>query len=155
MNRIHALIAAVIFLLAGCASAPLFTVETDPVGADIFVDGIPAGKTPAAIKVKFAENTQMVMEKKILVVKLPGYKEKREVISHDGTKALKFQLSPDHVESAPFAAAVISKPSATSEQENQAGIKAEIASEPSVTSGQKDEAALKPVIAGEPSVAPE
>jgi hypothetical protein len=84
-------------VLAGCASAPTFTIKTDPSGADIFVDGKSVGKTPATIKVKFKENAQMVTEKKILAVKLPGYKEKKEVISPEGApiKTLEFALVPE------------------------------------------------------------
>jgi hypothetical protein len=136
MNRTYAAISVFILLLAGCASAPLFAVVTDPAGADIFVDGKLVGKTPATIKVTFTENSQMVMEKKILIVKLSGYKEKKEVISYNkGNTALKFQLAPDHVESVLSAAEAIGKSSATTGLEKQAGIKAEVISKQSATTG--------------------
>ena len=93
---------------------------------------------------KFAENSQMVMEKKVLTVKLKGYVEKKEVISyHEGVTALKFQLAPDRVESAPSVTDVVSKASATSGQENQAGIKAETISEPSITTSGGTPSAIK------------
>ncbi len=84
-------------VVAGCAATSTFTVKTDPAGADIYVDGKRIGQTPATIKVKFSENAQMVIEKKILAVKLLGYREKREVISPEGIpqKTLEFALVPE------------------------------------------------------------
>lgn len=143
MNRTHSAIAVLILLLTGCASVPKFTVETEPVGADIFVDGVPVGKTPATITVKFAENAQLVIEKKILTVKLTGYQEKKEVISDKGNTKLKFLLSPDHVASAPSAAKVISRSSTTPGQADPAASKSEVSSGPSATSGQVIQAVIK------------
>jgi hypothetical protein len=155
MNRTFASIAIFILLSAGCASAPSFSIVTDPAGADIFIDGKQVGKTPAVIKVKFVENSQMVLEKKILVVKLPGYKEKREVISScEGTATLKFQLMPDHGESAPSVAEVVSKPAVTAVPENQTGVKAEVVSEPSGTTGQVVPSVSKEVVVSQPSATP-
>ena len=72
-------------LLAGCATTSTITVKTDPAGADIYVDGKRIGQTPATIEMKFAENAQMVSERKILAVKLSGYRERREIIFPEGT----------------------------------------------------------------------
>lgn len=107
-------------LLAGCAATSTFTVKTDPVGADIYVDGKRIGLTPATIKVKFAENAQMVTEKKILAVKLPGYREKKEVISQEGApnKTLEFALVPESSEKS--TAPIVSKETAAATaQESQ------------------------------------
>jgi hypothetical protein len=131
MKRIY-LMLTMLVLVAGCASTPKFTVLTDPAGADIFVDGERVAKTPATIKVSFPENSQMVKEKKILTVKLPGYKEMKEVICDDGVPEKKFTLmlmpepgekstevddkaSGNTTQSAKAEAAVVSKQSATSE----------------------------------------
>jgi len=84
-------------LLAGCATTSTITIKTDPPGANIYVDGKSIGQTPVTIKLKFAENAQMVTEKKILAVKLAGYREKKEIISLEGTsqKTLEFLLMPE------------------------------------------------------------
>ena len=114
MNRTYAAIVFFLFLLGGCASASLFIVTTSPSGADIFVDGKPVGKTPATIKVKFAENAQMVLERKVLSVKLPGYGQKKAVIAYyEDMTVLNFQLTPDRVESSLSTTEIISRLSAT------------------------------------------
>ncbi len=99
-------------LLVGCATTSTITVKTDPAGANIYVDGKRIGQTPATIKVKFSENAQMVTEKKILAVKLPGYRERKEVISLDGApqKTVEFLLLPELNKSA---TQVVSKTTAT------------------------------------------
>jgi hypothetical protein len=99
-------------LLASCTTTSTITIKTDPPGANIYVDGKSIGQTPATIKVKFSENAQMVPEKKILAVKLSGYREKKEVISLEGTsqKTLEFLLVPELKKSA---SQLISKMTAT------------------------------------------
>jgi len=89
-------------LLASCATTSTITIKTDPPGANIYVDGKSLGQTPATIKVKFSENAQMVPEKKILAVKLSGYREKKEIISLEDTshKTLEFLLVPELKKSA-------------------------------------------------------
>ncbi len=145
-------------LLAGCASAPTFTIKTDPAGADILVDGKNVGKTPATIKVKFTENAQMVTEKKILAVKLPGYREKKEVISSEGAliKTLEFALVPELNEN-PAAqvitnetvtmtgqdTALVSSQTATQGQEINPG--AAVSSTETVTMGQENSPASEVV----------
>ncbi|HYA87108.1 MAG TPA: PEGA domain-containing protein [Nitrospirota bacterium] len=99
-------------LLAGCATTSTITVKTDPAGAHIYLDGKSMGQTPATIKVKFSENAQLVTEKKILAVQLPGYRERKEVISLEGTPqmTLEFLLVPELKKST---TQVVSKTTAT------------------------------------------
>ncbi len=129
---------AVLFLLifSGCAASSSFIVKTDPAGAAIFIDGEQVGQAPATIKVKFTENEQMVAEKKILAVKLRGYKEKKVVLSPEGASSqlLSLTLVPESDEKANAdlssrqtaapdrenknVAGLVSKESATTKQEN-------------------------------------
>ncbi len=113
MKNIFSGILFCFIFLAGCAATSTFTVKTNPAGADIYVDGERIGQTPATIKVKFSENAQMVTEKKILAVKLRGYREKKEVISPEDItqKTLEFALVPELNEKS--AAPVVSKATAT------------------------------------------
>ena len=79
----HTIFLLPIILTIGCGTYGTFTVNTDPPSAEIFVDGIPMGKTPATIKVEFPEDKQLVREKKIIALKLRGYKEVREVLTYE------------------------------------------------------------------------
>lgn len=96
-NIYRSLAVLVLLIFSGCAAMPSFIVKTEPAGAAIFVDGEQVGQAPATIKVKFTENAQMVPEKKILAVKLPGYKEKKVVLSPEGAsgKLFDFTLEPE------------------------------------------------------------
>lgn len=135
MKNPYRICAFCFLLLAGCASAPKFTVKTDPAGADIFVDGERVGKTPATIKVKFTENAQMVTEKKILCVKLAGFREQKEVICPEGApiKTLEFTLVPEVNEKRD---AVISKETATTSPQENKSVVAVVSSQ-TATPGQE------------------
>ena len=80
--------------MTGCGTYGTFTVNTDPPNAEIFVDGKPMGKTPATIKVAFPEDKQLVREKKIIALRLRGYKEVKDVLTYeeDLKKVLNFKL---------------------------------------------------------------
>ncbi len=150
MKKIHIAYMAVILLCGACAPATLYTVVTDPVGADILVDGKPMGKTPATIKVKFSENAQMVIEKKVLVVKLSGYKEKKEVLScQNANTELKFQLVPEPAEHP--VADVVSKSSTTPAQANQTNTKSEAATGSTGTAGKAVQAPSVNAVAPKPA----
>ncbi len=135
----------ILLILIGCATTSSFTVLTYPAGADIYVDGEPAGKTPTTIKVKFTENEQMVTDKKILMVKLPGYKVQKEVISPEGAshKTLDFTLVAEAnnktvsgISSKSTTSNISSKATTTSKQEAKAVVK-DVVSKPSQTGGVK------------------
>ena len=113
MKNIFGSIIFCFVFLAGCATTSTFTVKTDPAGADIYVDGRRLGQTPATIQVKFSENAQMVTEKKILTVKLNGYRERKEVISPEGIpqKTLEYLLVPEANEKS--STPIVSKTTAT------------------------------------------
>lgn len=128
----RSIIAMSVLLFFGCAAATKFTIVTDPAGAVITIDGKQAGKTPATVTVKFSENAQLVKEKKILVVRLPGYQEQKEVISDDGVpdKKLHFTLIPEPGYKA--------AEDAVSAQTGSATKDAKIVSAPSGTAARKD-----------------
>ncbi len=132
MNKAWSSAACCLLLVVGCATIPSFTVLTDPSGADIYVDGALVGKTPATIKVEFKENAQMVTEKKILMVKLPGYKVRKEVISLEGVsnKTLDLILVTESKNKA--VSDIASKPTATTKQVNQS-IAKDVVTKPSLT----------------------
>lgn len=124
MINIRSLIVLSLFLfLAGCGTYSSFNVKSAPSGADILVDGKPMGKTPAIIKVPFPENNQLVREKKIVSVKLKGYKEVKEILCYEGDsgKPLSFELVADP---ASEAAARINAPHA--EQEKKSAMEASV-----------------------------
>ncbi len=131
MKRVHLFLACCILILSGCSSAPKLLVKSDPPGADIYVDGVIVGKTPAALELTFSETIQLVMEKKILAVKLPGYKERKEVISQESAnnKTLEIALAPEVAEI--VALPVVSRPSVTAVRESKAV--PEVVSSPSAT----------------------
>lgn len=85
-----------LLFLTGCGTSGRFIVKSEPAGAEIFVDGQPFGKTPTTVQIPFTENKQMVTEKKIISLKLKGYKEIKEVLSYQGdtSRVLSFQLEP-------------------------------------------------------------
>ncbi len=95
--RCHLLL--LLLFLTGCAAAPLPNIKVTslPAGADIYVDGRAVGKTPAAILVDFPENHQLVREKKLLTLRLSGYKEQRQVIGYsaEAERLFNFQLIPE------------------------------------------------------------
>ena len=86
-----------LFMLSGCGVSGSYTILSTPKGADILVDGKMIGKTPTTVDVSFTKNVQKVMEKKIIAVKLKGYKEAKEVLSYEGdsSKVLNFKLDPE------------------------------------------------------------
>jgi|GEM_PF-4883961 len=125
MINIRSLIVLSLFLfLAGCGTYSSFTVKSAPSGADILVDGKVMGKTPATIKVPFPENNQLVREKKIVSVKLKGYKEVKEILCYEGDtcKLLNFELVAEPVSDV---AAQVTAPHAELEKKAalEAGIK--------------------------------
>ncbi len=130
----------ILFFSLGCATTSSFTVLTYPAGADIYVDGEPAGKTPTTIKVKFTENAQMITDKKILTVKLPGYKVRKEVISPEGAphKTLDLTLAEESNNKTvnKTVSGISSKSTTTSSQEAKAVAK-DIVSKPSQTGGNR------------------
>ena len=136
MKHTLIIMACVLLLLAGCATKPSYTVMTQPPGADIFVDGKLVGKTPATINVVFTENVQMVTEKKILTVKLQGYKTKKELLSPGGERhtALNLTLVPESNDRA--ASEITSNPTTTTGQTTQSAMKGGLISDPSSTGGQ-------------------
>lgn len=142
MKNAWSSMACCLMLLVGCATTPSFTVLTDPAGADIYVDGAPAGKTPAIIKVKFTENAQLVTEKKILMVKLPGYKVKKEVISPEGALHRTLNLTLVRESHDKSIADVASKQSAQTGQALQAVTNNGVTGR-SPTAGQATEAPIK------------
>ncbi len=83
-----------IILMTGCATYETFSVNTDPPSAEIFVDGKLMGKTPATIKVEFPEDKQLVREKKIIALRLRGYKEVKDLLTYEENikKVLNFKL---------------------------------------------------------------
>lgn len=84
-------------LLAGCGTSGQYIVKSQPSGAEILVDGECVGKTPATISVPFPENRQLVREKRLISLRLDGYREAREVLCYEGDQArvLNFELEPD------------------------------------------------------------
>ncbi len=93
-NILPSIILLPFIFLAGCGTYSSFTIKSSPSGADILVDGKAMGKTPATIKVPFPENNQLVREKKIVSLKLKGYKEAKEILSYgeNTDKLLNFEL---------------------------------------------------------------
>lgn len=85
-----------LLLLVGCGTSGQFVVKSEPAGAEIFIDGRPFGRTPATLQVPFVENKQMVTEKKIISLKMSGYKEMKDVLTYQGntSKTLDFKLEP-------------------------------------------------------------
>jgi len=86
-----------LFMLSGCSVVCNYTIQSTPKGADILVDGKMIGKTPATVDISFTDNSQKVTEKKIIFVKLEGYKEFKEILSYEGdsSKKLNFELDPE------------------------------------------------------------
>lgn len=66
------LAAAPVFLLAGCVERKLY-LESDPAGADVYLDGRAVGKTPAEVPFDHYGGREVSLE-------LPGYRPHREVI---------------------------------------------------------------------------
>jgi len=134
-NRIGGILFCFI-LLTGCATTSTITVKTDPEGANIYLDGRRIGQTPATIKLTFSENAQMVAEKKILAVSLPGYRERKEIISPEGAsqKTLEFLLVPTVTKSA---VQVASKPTSTTAQPAQEAKPVALVSSRPLTNGQE------------------
>jgi PEGA domain len=97
MKPLFLAMALVLLLLAACTSTGQFTVRSEPAGAAIFIDSKMVGKTPATLSIPFPENRQLVMEKKILSLRLTGYQEIREVLCYEGDscKLLNFKLVPE------------------------------------------------------------
>jgi len=92
-------LAGILFLtfLAGCGTSGQYIVKSKPVGAEILVDDEKYGSTPATISVPFPENKQLVREKRIISLRLKGYREAREVLCYEGeqAKVLTFELEPE------------------------------------------------------------
>ncbi len=88
--------------MTGCGTYGTFTINTDPQSAEIFVDGKPMGKTPATIKVEFPEDKQLVREKKIIALRLRGYKEVKDLLAYEENtrKILNFKLVSESKEAA-------------------------------------------------------
>jgi hypothetical protein len=83
--------------LAGCGTSGQYIVKSKPTGAEILVDGESVGKTPATISVPFPENKQLVREKRLITLRLNGYREAKEVLCYEGEQArvLTFELEPE------------------------------------------------------------
>ncbi|TWJ19053.1 PEGA domain-containing protein [Geobacter argillaceus] len=84
-------------LLSGCGTSGQYIVKSQPTGAEILVDGEKLGTTPATISVDFPENKQLVREKRLISLRLKGYREAKEVLCYEGDQArvLNFELEPD------------------------------------------------------------
>ena len=84
-------------LLAGCGTSGQYIVKSQPPGADILVDGECVGKTPSTISIPFPENKQLVREKRLISLRLNGYREAKEILCYEGEQArvLTFELEPD------------------------------------------------------------
>ncbi len=92
-------LAGVLFLtlLAGCGTSGQYIVKSKPTGAEILVDGECVGKTPSTISVPFPENRQLIREKRLITLRLKGYREAKEVLCYEGEQArvLSFELEPE------------------------------------------------------------
>lgn len=84
-------------LLAGCGTSGQYIVKSKPTGAEILVDGESVGKTPSTISVPFPENKQLIREKRLITLRLKGYREAKEVLCYEGEQArvLTFELEPE------------------------------------------------------------
>lgn len=84
-------------LFTACGTSGQYIVKSRPVGAEILVDGEPVGTTPATISVPFPENRQSVREKRLISLRLKGYREAREILCYEGDQArvLNFELEPE------------------------------------------------------------
>lgn len=75
MNKTFFII-LVLFSLVGCATHQKVTIKTDPPGADIYVSGIPQGKSPVTVKLLTdAAFTTYEDRKHIIIAKKPGYED--------------------------------------------------------------------------------
>ncbi len=83
--------------LAGCGTSGQYIVKSQPAGAEILVDGETYGKTPCTISVPFPENKQLVREKRLISLRLKGYREAKEILCYEGeqAKVLSFDLEPE------------------------------------------------------------
>ncbi len=95
MKRLLA--ALLLALLAGCGTSGQYIVKSKPAGAEILVDGEPYGTTPSTISVPFPENKQLVREKRLISLRLKGYREAKEILCYEGeqAKVLNFDLVPE------------------------------------------------------------
>jgi hypothetical protein len=85
------------------------------------------------------------------MVKLPGYKVKKEVISPEGAPHKTLDLTLVTESNDKSIADITSKPSVTTEQATQADSKSEVVTEPSVTEGQATQAPSKDSAVVEPA----
>jgi hypothetical protein len=86
----------ILTVITGCGTSGKYIIQSSPKGADIFVDDNLIGKTPVTINIPFEENFQKVLEKRIITLKLKGYKEFKSAIGYEGDKykVLDFRLEP-------------------------------------------------------------
>ena len=84
-------------LLAGCGTSGQYIVKSQPAGAEILVDGKPMGTTPATISVPFPGNRQLDREKRLISLRLTGYRVAQEILCYEGDQArvLNFELEPE------------------------------------------------------------
>ena len=84
-------------LLTGCGTSGQYIVKSQPPGAEILIDGECVGKTPSTISVPFPENKQLIREKRLISLRLNGYREAKEILCYEGEQArvLTFELEPD------------------------------------------------------------
>ncbi len=84
-------------VLAGCGTSGQYIVKSRPAGAEILVDGEPYGTTPATISVPFPEGKQPVREKRLISLRLKGYREAKDTLCYEGEQArvLSFELEPE------------------------------------------------------------
>lgn len=96
MRRVPAGMLLLTFL-AGCGTSGQYIVKSKPTGAEILVDDEKYGTTPATISVPFPENKQLIREKRIISLRLKGYREAKEVLCYEGEQArvLTFELEPE------------------------------------------------------------
>jgi hypothetical protein len=96
MKPLYIIASLLLLFFTGCGTSGQFVVKSEPAGAEILVDGKPMGRTPATVSILFLENKQLVTEKKIITLRLKGYREVKEVLSYQGNNSqlLNFRLEP-------------------------------------------------------------
>jgi hypothetical protein len=87
------LLPALLVLAAGCTLSRAVSIESEPSGATIFVNGEERGVTPATVSLHFADETQRVI---IQIVK-EGYRPAYQpwYLIEVPEKAKKFALNPE------------------------------------------------------------
>ena len=78
--RVHVVLLGLV-LATGCASSQVITVSSNPVGADLVVDGKYAGKTPATFTDEPSDGHYYKLD-----FAMPGYKPVQKVIKQEQGK---------------------------------------------------------------------